>query len=74
MDTATTIGALIIGIPVLVVAYFAFFWRQRPIFWFVMALVVAGLGYLGSTGALADIANLILGSAPSQTPPMTPTP
>ncbi len=70
----TIIGALIIGIPVLFIAYFAFWFRQRPIFWFVLALVVAGLGYLGSTGALADIANLILGSAPTTTPVVTPTP
>lgn len=74
MMDPTLIGALVIGVPALIVAYFAFWWRQRPVFWFVLALVVAGLGYLGSTGALADIANLILGSAPTQTPAVTPAP
>lgn len=74
MMDPTIIGALVVGIPALLIAYVAFWGRQRSIFWFVLALVVAGLGYLGSTGALADIANLILGSAPSQTPVITPAP
>jgi hypothetical protein len=70
----TVIGALVIAVPALFIAYVAFFWRRRPIFWFVVALVLVGLGYLGSTGALADIANLILGSAPLRTPAVTPVP
>ena len=32
---------------------------RRPVFWFAMALLVVGLGYLKSTGALTDIADMV---------------
>jgi len=67
-------GALIAGIPAVLVAYLALWRRNRQVFWFALALILVGLGYLASSGALADIANLILGSAPFRTPAMTPTP
>jgi hypothetical protein len=67
-------GALIVGIPALLVAYLALWRRQRPVFWFALTLIVVGLGYLASSGALADIANMILGGAPFTTPTVTPTP
>lgn len=67
-------GALIIGLPAILIAYVALWRRQRQVFWFAVALIVVGLGYLASSGALADIANMILGGAPFQTPVVTPTP
>ena len=63
MISPTVIGALVLGVPALFLAYVAFFWRRRPIFWFVVALVLVGLGYLGSTGALREIGALVVGEA-----------
>ena len=48
MISPTAIGALAIAIPTIFIAYVAFFWRRRPIFWFVVALLAVGLGYLGT--------------------------
>ena len=45
--------------PSIFVAYVAFFWRRRPIFWFVVALLAVGLGYLGTTGALHEIGVMV---------------
>ncbi len=67
-------GALIVGLPAVLIAYVVLWRRQRPVFWFALALIVVGVGYLASSGALADIANLILGSAPFTTPAVTPAP
>jgi hypothetical protein len=61
MISPTVIGALVLGVPALFIAYGTFFWRRRPIFWFVVALVLVGLGYLGSTGALHEIGALVVG-------------
>ena len=61
MISAELIGALTLVIPAIVVAYIAFFWRRRPIFWFVVALALVGSGYLYSTGALRDIGLSIIG-------------
>ena len=63
MDTSTVVGALLLGVPPFLVAYFSFFYRRRPIFWFVLALILVGLGYLGSTGALDDIGDLVVGGS-----------
>ena len=63
MISPAAVGALVIAIPALFVGYVAFFWRRRPIFWLVVALVAVGLGYLGSTGALHDIGVAIVGEA-----------
>ncbi len=68
------IGALIVGLPALAIAILLFWRRVRPVFWFALALIVIGVGYLMATGATADIANMILGGAPFQTPAVTPTP
>jgi hypothetical protein len=67
-------GALIVGLPALLIAYVALWRRHRSVFWFALALIVVGLGYLASSGALADIANMFLGGAPFTTPAVTPTP
>jgi hypothetical protein len=55
-----TLGGLIIGIPALTIAFFALWRRQRAVFWFSVALILVGVGYLVATGAAADIARLIL--------------
>lgn len=57
------VGAVILGVPAIFLAYVAFFFRRRPIFWFIVALVVVALGYLYATGALVDIGNAIIGDA-----------
>jgi len=67
-------GALIVGVPAVLIAWLALWRWHRQVFWFALALIVVGLGYLASTGALADIANMILGGAPFRTPTVTPTP
>jgi hypothetical protein len=61
MISPELIAALTIAVPSIFVAYVAFFFRRRPIFWFVVALVLVGLGYLYSTGALHDIGTAIIG-------------
>jgi dipeptide/tripeptide permease len=51
---------VILGIPVILVAYAALWTRQRPVFWFALALILVGLGYLMATGAADDIARGIM--------------
>ena len=63
MISPAAIGALAIALPTLFIAYVAFFWRRRPIFWFVVALLAVGLGYLASTGALREIGAVVVGKA-----------
>ncbi len=60
MIPAKIAGAVILGIPLVVVAYAALWWRQRPVFWFALALILVGLGYLMATGATDDIARSIV--------------
>jgi hypothetical protein len=55
-----SLGGFIIGIPALVIAYVALWNRQRSVFYFAVALILVGVGYLVATGAAADIARLVL--------------
>lgn len=59
--TPTVVGAFIIGLPAIVVTILLFWRRLQPVFWFALALIVVGIGYLAATGATADIAQLVLG-------------
>ena len=69
MISPTILGALILGIPAIAVAYFLLWYRNRPVFWFALALVAVGLGYLDFSGALDDIANFVLGyELPTEAP------
>ncbi|MGZ5889712.1 MAG: hypothetical protein ACXWPI_17865 [Ktedonobacterales bacterium] len=69
MISPTILGALILGIPAITVAYFLLWYRNRPVFWFALALVAVGLGYLDFSGALDDIANFVLGyELPTEAP------
>jgi hypothetical protein len=63
MMTAELIGAAVIVLPAIFIAYLAFFWRRRPIFWFIVALTLVGTGYLFSTGALHNIGVALIGDA-----------
>ena len=58
MISPTIVGALILWIPAVAVAYFALWYRNRPVFWSALALVAVGLGYLDFTGSLYDVAGL----------------
>jgi dipeptide/tripeptide permease len=58
------LGGLVVGIPALLVAYLALWRRRRPVFWFALALIVVGVGYLAATGALADIGSFLLSETP----------
>lgn len=68
MIPPTVLGALIVGVPAVIVAWLVLFNRARPVFWFAVALILVGLGYLAATGALVDIADAVLGS---EAPPVT---
>lgn len=71
MISPTILGALILGIPAIAVAYFLlwYIYRNRPVFRFALALVAVGLGYLDFSGALDDIADFVLGyELPTEAP------
>ena len=53
-------GAVILGLPLVIVAWALLWRRQRPIFWFALALIAVALGYLMATGATDDIARRLI--------------
>ncbi len=53
--TSKLTGALIIAIPLILIAWALLWRRARPVFWFALALIVVGTGYLIATGATDDI-------------------
>lgn len=63
MIPPVAIGALIVGVPAVLVAWLALYKAPRAVFWFALALIAVGLGYLGATGALVDIADAVVGTA-----------
>ena len=60
MITAKIIGALILGLPAVVVAWAVLWRRQRAVFFFALTLILIGLGYLMATGATDDIARTVV--------------
>lgn len=60
MLTPKIAGAVILGVPLIVLAWAALWRRQRPVFFFALALILVGVGYLAATGATDDIARRIL--------------
>lgn len=54
------LGAAIVGLPAILVAWGLFARRMLPVYWFVVALIVVGLGYLTATGATGDIARVVV--------------
>lgn len=63
--TAELAGAIILGVPLLIVELVALRRLPRAILLFSIALLVVGLGYLMAVGATGDIARMVL---PSQFP------
>jgi hypothetical protein len=53
-------GAVILGVPLIVLAWAGLRRQPHPVFWFAVALVLVGLGYLMATGATDDIARSIM--------------
>jgi dipeptide/tripeptide permease len=53
-------GALILGLPLVLLAWLALRRQPRAIFLFAIALIVVGLGYLMATGATEDIARRLV--------------
>jgi dipeptide/tripeptide permease len=60
MIPAKIAGAVILGVPLVVLAWVLLRRQPRPIFWFALALILVGLGYLMATGATDDIARSIV--------------
>jgi dipeptide/tripeptide permease len=60
MIPAKIAGAVILGVPLVVLAWASLRRQPRPIFWFALALILVGLGYLMATGATEDIARSIV--------------
>ena len=56
MLTPKIAGAVILGVPLILLAW-VFLRRQRAVMWFAVAAILVGLGYLMATGATDDIAN-----------------
>lgn len=56
----TLLGCLIIGVPAILLAWIAFR-RERALFWFAVALIAVGLGYLATTPAAEGVAKVVLG-------------
>jgi hypothetical protein len=60
MMSAKLAGAAIVGIPLILVAWVLLRRQARAIFYFAVALILVGLGYLAATGATDDIARRVL--------------
>jgi dipeptide/tripeptide permease len=60
MIPAKLAGAVILGVPLIVLAWATLGGRLRPVRWFALALILVGLGYLMATGATDDIARSIV--------------
>jgi dipeptide/tripeptide permease len=58
--SAKLAGALLLGLPLIAVAWIALWRRLRPVFWFALALIVVAVGYLMATSATDDIARSVL--------------
>lgn len=68
---ADIVGALILAVPALALAFAVLWRRQRPVFWFAAVLIVVGTGYLFATGAAGDIGRRwapVLGAAQAVSP------
>lgn len=63
--TAELAGAIILGVPLLILELVALRRQPRAILLFAIALLAVGLGYLMSVGATGDIARKV---APGQFP------
>ena len=60
MIPAKIAGAIILGVPLIAAAWVLLPRQPRPVFWFALALILVGIGYLMSTGATDDIGRAIV--------------
>ena len=60
MLTAKIVGAVIAGVPAVLLAWALLWRRNRAVFWFALALIGLSLGYLAATGATDDLANRLV--------------
>lgn len=58
--TPIILGSLVMGVPAVILAWIAFR-KERAIFWFAVALILVGLGYLATTQAPIGVAKLVFG-------------
>ena len=58
MNSAKVSGALIVSLPLILIAYMLLWQRLRSVFWFALALIAVATGYLMATGATDDIARI----------------
>ena len=56
----TLLGCLVMGLPAILLAWIAFR-REKAIFWFAVAVIVVGLGYLATTEAPIGVAKVVFG-------------
>jgi dipeptide/tripeptide permease len=54
------LGCLVMALPAILLAWIAFR-RQRPIFYFAVALILVGIGYLATTPTPLGVARAVLG-------------
>ena len=78
MDQGLIAGSLVLGLPLLLIGLILFR-RYIPVLLFYVVLLAVGLGYLISTGALADVGHfalstLGLASDGAMAPPPPPEP
>ncbi len=59
LSLASLLGAAMIAVPLIVIAFLLLWWRHRPVFLFAFAAILVGTGYLVSTGAASDVAKQI---------------
>jgi hypothetical protein len=58
--TPSIIGLLLLGLPPILLAWIALR-RQKPVFYFAVALILVGLGYLATTPTPVGLARAVLG-------------
>ena len=61
--SAQFLGLATMGIIAVCVAALFLYRRLRPVFFFTLALIAVGLGFLATTNAPADFARLAFGAA-----------
>ncbi len=67
---AHILGSIILAVPALAIAWALLWRRHTPIFWFAAALILVGIGYLSTTGAVDDVARAVAPNliAPAKAP------
>ena len=58
--TPSIIGLLLLGLPPILLAWMALR-KRKPVFYFAVALILMGLGYLATTPTPVGVARAVLG-------------